>query len=778
MRLIGRSLAGVILLLALLWVFQAIGSLLPARQATPAHAQAGTRETVFVLSRDHWTEFAVPPQTELLRVSAVAAASPELSPDADQAFAIEFINVPIGQRNGELESYHFRSRLPKPEQPQLHRSDPKDRLLRQRSFFVDPVAATADRLRLRLAPSPSAPWLAVRVDAKIGRGSDETRLLWSRLRGSVRSELARASIAPLNLLSRDELDQLLRHGWQSLGPEGISGRDYQVEFLYQRTTPGADSATKVTPAAGVLVGPQHQLSVPLLKTTALTLQADATAASLRLLLLDDKGAVLLEQTIKPIADLIRWRGQLEPGLLVLSATEPVHLRLIEQDSPLELNFGQLPTYLVDQDVSVTYTVQRNISAVVRVDLRGVVQRGEQLTNYQGPVVYRWLSDQNEEIGRGELALNVAWSNFDRLVSIQSLDRVSERARQFLVAPDGADRLQLSAAGRSLVNVANRPPSLVWTRPTDGLERIVPAPAWFSFYPDNEATLVATGRRLLLRGQQRPVMFPDSSKLIDRYEWQPLEPNQRRPSQLVVAPSIGAPSGASATAFHPLLRGENLIVLDPQRKSLRPRLLFLRDQDTPTELHLSWHGGELRRTIAGRTGQIELPSLTGGRLAVWLEADDGRYWINQVESDGAFWRQRRVYALQKAPLEFVISKTGNEREVINIETYVHESGESPSLRVTARLPARSGVLADYTITEREFQLASPELLGRDGRVLFTDGERVTRAQRGAFVISSDVPAGQYVLRLAWTSAIDGYVAVYQLQGGAQIISRYFTEEVSE
>ncbi len=755
MRWIGYG-ACLLALLALIGISaQAVVSRWPSREAAASNAELAGRRSVFVLSQQEWTDFALPPQTSVVRISSRLTLPADLTE--------RFVNYGIVYRLADqAESvYHLRSRAPQGSEPRRRRADGQ-LLSRQRNFYLDTQLEKTSVLQLRLVDDPSVPaWVSVEVASKVDRSAGESRLLWQRLRGSVRSDLARASITPVNLLARDELDRLLQHGWQPLGPEGVAGRDYRAETTYAMPRPMVDASSESL--VGAPIGPGKHLVFSIGEKQSLQVDINADdGGQLELWQLSPSGQQLMDTIEFDRSG--RWLGEAEGTLqLVTSRPARVQVSALDAGTSLTADFGAAPHFKLSQD-PVRYALAEP-GLTLRVDLRSIDSTEHGRTAVGEVVRFRWLGTDRA----GTLTPAFAASTYDRLQSPRSLDGLSERVRYFLTAPAAATGIEFSASSPVLLAVANRPQSLAWQRAADTVLDQPAVPAWFALYPVNEAQLLASDRRLLVRRQAHPdAAAPDRQD--QRFVWQSLRTQRPQVQQQLMTPATFTAGAASA-----------FVALEPGRNTIRfvkdsqPQLLYRRANAAQQRVAIRYAGGEIGQSIVGTQGKLDLP--TEILDSDWLELSGAQadWWVNSVDGPGQGLRRRTVYSLSERPLTLWFDKRTEGVEVINLEAFVSRSGGGPSLVASLTVPDSPLIANDHTIRRRQLLLASPEQLGRAAWRLGRP-EAVTEAQRGVVVLGEDVPAGRYALQLAWQGAGSGYVAAYQLQRGLDLIARYRSEDL--
>ncbi len=786
MRVIGRLLLLLLLLPPLWWLGDQVVSRWPQVDpvtTTPIASSQSEQRTVFVLDAEQWTEFALPPQSDLLRVSSRVQTTSEPDGDAATAEAPDDIRYRIDYRfdDGPVRSFYLRSRGPRPDEPrQLRGARDAAPLSRQRNIYLARPDASAARLALRwtVETASNVDWLAVEVAAKIGRADEASALLWQRVRDSVRRDVARASITPLSLLSRAERSRLLSHGWQPLGPEGIAGRDYEAEVVYVAPALNEDSAEAI---AGMPVAPGRALALLIERAGPARLIVSGT---------DEAELSLTSHAEKPIPPIvIKGAGEhpvmLSAGLLEIQSDTDAAVQLFDEDgTALAFEFSSSPYYLLQPNAPLRYSVA-DAGGSLRVEVRGLTSEQYGLSTV-GAVDFRWLGRDDRVLAAGQLTLPIAFAEFDRLQSPLSTDAVTVGQRNFLTIPVAAQQLEFMSSTVALVAVRSRPRNLAWRRPSNQLrdgqrDDAVAVPAWFIVEPDQHAELMANQRRLLVRRQPPIPISPEPGAEPDRYEWQAvaLAPPARPQRSMLVPAELGRPG---PTAFVPLRSGwQELQLSNPAAVTLS----YIKAQSAPVAVSVRWRGavdGGVERTVAGQVGQIRLPQLPAGSIELELKAEGGQWWANWLwptnSTEVSGMRRREAYPLDQTPLAFNVDKQSHGREVVNLETFLADSGPTPAVEAELEIAQRAPRSLDYTLSRRRLELLSDSEFGLTGRVLFSDGQQTTAAQHHVVVLGEDLPPGRYKLTLTPSVNLQGWVSAYQLRRDVDLLLRSYRQERPE
>jgi len=813
MRIFGRSLIGLILLVLLLWVGKSLWteSLLWRQQgAIPSPPAAATVSTIYQVGQE-WLSFPLPAGSQLLKVLSNANFPLHSAvPVEGWPYALEYRVLASDGAELSRGLYHHRSA------PLFSRGEPPGEL-RPAAYYPEADFQPADgrilllnleglanpaQLQLRLQRgAPGVASVALRL-YHLGQESDhKLGFLWQRLSQGQRQSLARSSVYPPELLSAAEKRNLVRQGWRPIGPQGVAGKDYFSRQLYLLGGETGEEFEQPVLPAGLLVSASH----------CGTLQLPANGGRLRLEFLPalierqpDAGASLDltwyglepgERRSYPLA----WEtggssftATFAPGLLEISAPGAVVVRAYLIEGERETEITPPPLYLrgyrtaADQELIYPIDHVAETSTPLRLDLRVFVAAAATALPEQGALAYSWLDAAGEVIRSGSFALATLPSRYDRLAEAGLDQLLAEPNSLYFDLPPAVKQLRLVASVPLLASAYTRPADLLRELRVPEIEPVAGAeeerqPAWFALRPLGHELMQRAGRSLLLMLQRRPPTEERPEVRAGHYLWEDFHPEGAwRGRYLLTRREPQAPRRLEALAatYLPLsLKGEvrlNLVsALD--QPSLSPELLWQRSSAAPVSLGLLvddalyWSG-----EVAGARGQLSLPPLPAGRHRLRLEGEgEGHYYLSQAEGDGPAYLKRLANRFDREGLAFVVEKNHGS-EVLSARLYIPRNDRGASrVRVTVEGPSRiaTGPLPEWSFLARRYELyPAPE----ETVPVLQTAEKVDGGRSFFIPLGSDLPAGRYRLRFALEQGPGGYLILARLTPGQQAQRFHYRE----
>lgn len=804
MRILGRSLIGLILLALLLWVGrslwpQALSWRLQGGLTVPPAAVA-TVSTVYQLEQQ-WLTFALPAGSRLLKILSnanlpLAAAVP----DAGTPYVLEYRVLDGAGAELSAGLYHHRSA------PLFSRGQPPGEL-RPAAYYLEkdlqPAAgrilllnlqglAEPAQLQLRVQPgAPEVASVALRLYHLEQESEHKLGFLWQRLSQGQRQSLARSSVYPPELLSAAEKLNLVRQGWRPIGPQGVAGEDYvsrQLYLLGGETEEGFDPP--VVPA-GLLVSAAHCGILPL----------PADGGRLRLELLP---ALIERQPAAGAALNLTWHGleagqrrsyplvwesggtsfsaTIPPGLLEISAPGAVVVRAYLVDGERETEITPPPLYLrgyrTAPDQELIYPIEHvaGTSTPLRLDLRVFVAAAATALPERATLDYAWLDAAGKVIHRGSYALAPRPSRYDRLAEAGLDQLLAEPNSLYFDLPAAVTQLRLAASVPVLASAYTRPADLLRElrvpepAPVAGAEE-ERQPAWFALRPLGHESMQRAGRSLLLLLQRRPPTEERPEIRAGHYLWEDFHPEGAwRGRYLLTRREPHAPRRLEAlpATYLPLpLEGEARLALVSElgQPSVAPELLWQRSSAAPLSLGLLvddtlfWSG-----EVAGAGGQLALPPLPAGPHRLRLQgAGEGRFYLSHGEGAGPTYLKRLANRFDRSGLSFVLDKRPGA-QVLSARLYVPRNHRGASrVRVTVEGPPRiaSGPLLEWSFLDREYEIHPDP---QETVPVLQTAELVDGGQPFFIPLGADLPAGRYRLRFALEQGPGGYLILARLTPG--------------
>jgi hypothetical protein len=722
MRWFGRALALLLLLALGAWL---------ARLASDEHWLTGTsvsglspalmrlaqRGTAYPLATDAWLEFPLLPGGGRLRIltnaqvsmaEAAATADAGLGEREEWTYTVALRLLDRQDRVLARETLILKSRIGLLERADgslvraIHQAPGTDAVADGRLVFIADPGQAAERLQLQLLPL-SAPLTGVvaRAYQREPIPERELRYRWQRQSEEARERLADSSVHGRAGIGEAERRNLLRSRWLPLAPAGVLGRDYRRLTLYQLGAEvGVPLGDPVEPP-GVLAGPGQDAVVPIpapggqvrvRMTPVASNPAGAGAASGAPR--EHGGEVTLEWIGRPATRRASWRepltrdfvAELAPGLLVISPSEPVAVRLwlTTADLPEAREITPEPSYLrawevgpkgalrfrvAHQGTAATpwrlnlWRLQRAVAGenTLAGDIAsdpapapeaGMRQPGADpdpaLMPYR--VDLQWLDAQGELLRADQLVGALPRSRLERLPREPDTAISDAETRYFRLPPQVAS-LVLTSAEPVAVSAATRPPGLarelvaplpeplpdlLADRLADRLAESLaepmsatqPRPDWFLLRPPDWQERRRAGSSVLLVRQPRPPVL-DPRLLAGDFRFESLRPEGRWRARHLLMPAADSPFRAESLAsrFVPLPLGR------PQRLDfaslsgpVEPSLLYLSDaSQADAAPRLSARIDDqppIERRPRARSGLISLPPLSPGRHRVAVEASAG------------------------------------------------------------------------------------------------------------------------------------------------------------
>lgn len=815
MRLLGRMIVLLLLLAVLLPALRYIPDLpLPEPQplAQDERLQQSSAAIVYRLQRDDWLTFNLPrsgePFYRVLSNADIAKTADETT--APWGYAIEYRLLDESDAVLETRSYYHRTRVSRiaDENGQAgdipafylegneNPADGRVMLLRTDEF------PTADKIQLRLYRA-SAP-----VEGAVVRLYQRERLpdhklthRWTRINENKKTRLSRGNVYGKEWLTEREQQALLRYHWAPLAPQGITGDDNLRRVLYVLGDGDSVQPSRSILPEGLLVEPGHNGTIPVPLHGGLlhmTLQRidNSRGGNLVFRWQGESDRSRFERHIS-FDDIKAGRALALPaaGLLDISSDQPVIItaELTRADGTrldITPDTAFLRTYHASADQWVDYTVVHlgKRRTPLRIDFRRLMT---QPGNTNLVLTYRLLNSAGKNTFEGSCQGEAVSSLYDRLYGeTDAYTLISDSLHCYLHVAANIDTVRVRLSAPGLVAGYTIPPDLITrVRVPEDYYSYDPEqrrlPGWYGIAPENEEQLIRNLRMQRLVWQQRPAE-DDPEVLAGRYLWEEFHPRGNWRARYLLNPrddQLPLPDRALKAVFHEINNSETLpvtLVADPGKRSVRPRLSFLRADKVPLGVKIFIDNQQLlAREIRGRRGELRLPDIPAGmhRLRI-TSATPVRWFMNQVRADSPTWIKRLAVRIDQNPQSFVYHKQQRD-EMLTGHLQVPWNQQTPvRLRVRISGPRRNGIIGSdgWSLTDREF-LVTPDN-SQEVPVLNSRKETVDKGRRIYIPLRSDLSAGDYRISV-WLEGADtrGYLSLYRLTPGLHERRQLFRERAS-
>lgn len=814
MRTIGYTFVALLLLLVAAglgrWAWQSLD-----RQELAAFlsgrlegAQLGSS---YLQQGDAWLEFRLAGNGSRLHVvsNASVQGTPETGRDGVWWYAFRYQLLGSDGKLLRAGEYNHRTRITRYREPRHGR-------MVTRSFLLDPQRVPTDgrrmvvpiqpderAVRLRLRVSHADPGLLdvmFRVYEQETLAGHKLDYRWQRLNEQGKQELARGSVYGPEHLRPAEQTNLLRARWLPLGPAGISGNDYLVRKLYTQQGMQEEALDEAVLPYGLYVDNHTNGVIPLppggggVRLQWIRLETPDVAPADERILLRWYGRNLGQRSelSSALADpLGRLEAEFGTGLLEVVSRYPVVVRaFMTGDAALPEITPEairLRAYAPDATQPLVFRLDHAGARLtpLRVDVRTLLEAGAPPPR---PARFEIMDDAGRQLAAGRLQQDDTPSQYDRQLDAAPGVRLSEPARNYFNLPVNASELRIHAGGGSLVSAYSRPADLL--REMQYPEDLVSArldgeeaqrqPAWFVLQPANEQALLTSLRTRDLLLQNRPPV-DDPRLLAGEYGWEDYRPDGAWSGRHLLLPRSGElplrdESRAAVYGELPANREVTAVLRDfTGHRELRPSLIFRREQAQPAAVRVLLDGSPWYETrVIGSNGQLQLPDVPAGQHRIRIQGPDAVHWfMNYLDAQEPAYLRRLAIRVGPDGLDFRYAKQTAAAEVLTGQLYQAHSGR---LRLHVEIGYEPGPhlqpLADWTFVRRVYDLHSAD----ESRVtvLNTDAATVDAGQRFFIPLGSDLPAGNYRIRIWPEQQAQAYLALYRLLPGQQLVRVFLRE----
>jgi hypothetical protein len=654
----------------------------------------------------------------------------------------------------------------------------------------------AARVRIRLAiKDPALTDVVIRCSSRDDIPAHKLAHFWQRLNEQQKETLAKGSVYEHELLTAEEKYNLLRHLWKSLGPEGIENSDYQRRELYVVEEYEGEVVDESVLPAGLFLDEDHRGIIPI----------PEGGGKIRLELLAPNSA---GQAPWPLQ--VRWYSQgfaagrssqeilwegnsprfeqfFAEGVLEVRGQHEAVIRAVLLQNGTAQDITPSPSYMRAYRVQGKTPLEFDVTHIgndptpFRVDLRCVLSlQDEAVPNNQCAVYYELLDAQNQVVQANTLTAASQLSLYDGLADGRSTMRVSDPTVYYFALHPHIRCIRFTAATPVLVTAYTRPPDLVREIrvPEDAHltgHNEEQQPAWFPLRPKDYESVHRANRSVSLIVQHRPPE-DEPSVLAGPYQWEDYHPEGPWLARYVFVPwESGAPIreelfdvlyyripvGHEVTLHVRALTGES---------HARPKLIFVRKASIPSPVRLLVDGRVVyQKPITGAAGELELPALPVGphRLRVVLSGPV-QVFVNHVErtvpATEAFLK-RLVNRFDHTELTFVYHKATAGDETLSARLYVpHGVTQRSHMRVRISTPpgVSPGPTSQRTFFDRRYDIRPSQ--GTVLPVLHTPSENVDQGPPFFIPLRSDLPPGQYRIRIRLEQGPGGYLVLAKITPG--------------
>ncbi len=764
----------------------------------------------FISRGDHWLEFQLDGNGSSIHVVSNASVSREqvIDNDLDWTYSFDYQLLDSDGRLLREGEYYHRTHITRYRDSEHGNIVTKNFLLNALQLPTDsrkmvvPIARDQRPVQLRLRVHHTDPALLnilFRVYEKEVLAVQKLEYRWQRFSESSKQVLARGSVYGPEHLRFSEQQNLLRSRWRPLGPGGVIGGDYRLRKLYiKQVVPGEVVDDPVLPE-GLYVDTDTRGIIPLpegggnirLQWAAVEESAGAVKGGLELRWygrsLGDRS-----QTRVPLTD---RGGGLEAhfgeGMLELISPVPLVVHAFWQDTPGSVDITpqgmRLRVYAAPQSMPLVYQLDHvdNQLTSLRVDVRKLLTADN---GQQPPVDFEILDATGARLAAGELHQDLTPSVYDRLSTIEPDVRLSEAARNYFKLPTKAAKLRIWNNGSALVNAYTRPGNLA--RELRYPEDLVQArldeqgemgqPAWFVLQPANSRAMLEHLQTQMLLLQNHPPE-DDPRLLAGKFAWEEYQPDGDWRGRHLLLPRDGTlpVRDLSRGAIYrelPMGREVSAVLRSVEGlRELRPTLIYQREGHEPMTVTVLRDGVPWYDTrVRGRTGQLLLPVTATGHYQIEVRGSEtARWFMNYMDSSGPSYVRRLAYRVERGGLEFRYHKRTNEAEVLTGQLY---QVASERLRLDIDIEYKPQVqlqpLVDSTYLHRIYDLRT---VGTSRvMVLNADTETVDGGRRFFVPLGTDLPPGDYHIRIQPEQDTPAYLALYRLLPGQQVERAFLRE----
>jgi len=615
---------------------------------------------------------------------------------------------------------------------------------------------------------------------------------WLRLKKSTRERWAIGNLYPEGFLQEREKRNLLEWQWKPVGPVGIEGRDYQMDYMYHYSDVEWQDPDDSTSQDGKTLHRFHRITLPI----------PSGGQKLRLLFSslnrNREDAVVFDWYGKKIRYDSKTKyslkdGALEvvkdfdEGLLELSSKTALKVRVFDigKDPEEEISHPEmfLRAYLGSSELPVIYSVNHlsRIPTPFRVDVRRLISTEDQ-NDQNTRVYYRLLSGDGSIIKKGELLMPLPLSVHDRVSSSEEGWFVSDKKSFFFLLPESCKKILLWSPDKCLFATYNRPSNLPWKTsvPFDYSRENFEfrGKSWFMLRPDNESIFRKKKLSKIIKYQFKPPVR-EEDVILGRYKTNYSVPSSQSLGKHILVPRDTGFDEVKDDLwpylYSELKLGETTHITlhsDGFNRNFSPKLIYCNYSDEPFDFGVYLNGEMLLESKAYvGNGELNLPQMlpTSGNLKVIakqkVREEDAVFYMNYCNSSKKAFLLRFAESVSDYPIHFTYRKRDEGNRAFTVVYYApREKSDSVSFGLSIKPIERIGIgpFEDYTILNRVFTVSPSS--GDFSKVLESREERVHSGQPFYFTLGSDLLPGDYEITINRLSGQHGYIQVYELMMG--------------
>ena len=390
----------ILLLTSILW------AMLEALQSLPKRMGAGDFDLqqriavsnasfVYVLERERWIEFKLPVGADNIRLISNANIDASLSTEVTDTWKYA-LNYQVLDKQGDIiqdKVYHQHASLNKVENSDTNQSfvpnfylSGKLMPLDGQSFYISlNTLPEAERVRIRLDNTdPEVLDAVVRLYYFEKIPEHRIDLIWKRMSDKRKEKMASGNIYPLDLLTKQEIDNLLLTFQRPLSPEGIENYAYKSRILYSMQTYEGERVYDPIVLYGVLINERYRGVIPIPENGGnIRLQLDpayfnAVADTPEMITIRWLGRTVTERSMHQVpwqGETVAFEHHFDGGFLEISAQNDIVASafIVEGDSQIDITPESvyLRGYLAGPDLFLSYPVKHTggSSTPLRIDFR-------------------------------------------------------------------------------------------------------------------------------------------------------------------------------------------------------------------------------------------------------------------------------------------------------------------------------------------------------------------------------------------------------------------------
>ena len=765
---------------------------------------------VYPIKTGQWLTFNIPENTQQLRIisNAHIVKPDSLAVDDNWKYILRY---QLLDSNGKIimdDLYHHRSRLTSYHDQQAgmffgnfysgHQLTPLDGRLMMLAMAAI-KQTTAVRISL-VRQNHEVEETAIRLYVPAQESEHSLASRWLRMSSKRRDMLAKHSVYPATLLSATEKSNLLKHQWQAVGPTGVEGKNYVSRTLYILKEMEQEERAEAIIAAGLQLDAQHLgvIAIPeqggnlTLKLKQLNGSPINKPTALQLNWFGPGREQRWQQQVQWIPGKSGLNYHLQGGLLQLKTFDSLIAHaFLSTDNQQNFEITPKPLmitgYLASQGVDYQVLHVQDQPSSMRIDIRRIYQ--QHIIASQAEIEYQLFNEQQQLVNGGTLPVNSFISSYDRLTGKQNDLNISDPVSYYLKIPNAVTQIKLvSKDSDLLVNAYNQPYQFRKSRRVPessyvSLDKKDWFPAWFRLRPDNEQALLKQHLVSKINVQYRPPE-DDLALLAKQYMWEdyrPLEPTEAR-FILTALPATAYRDQALARVYCTFDANQlHQIKLKAYAKlsPLSAELMYIRPHKNAFNVSVFVDKKLILDMPAiGQQGAFKLPKLAQGihQIKV-LTKDSGQWFLNHVSAcSSPAYLKRRVFKLKNRQLTFLFKNDQSKERVFSGRYYTAPGISTRSVFDVDIEPLHKHptklLQEKWTYLRRRYDIRPPQ--GENTIVLQSHGHFLNPGESFFIPFNSDMPLGQYRIKMTLRQGTPGYLSLTQVQPGAYEQRRFYKE----